>query len=26
VAVGAGEKTPEGDSIVDYSGTCTFKK
>ena len=26
VAVGAGEQTPEGDSIVDYSGTCTFKK
>ena len=26
VAVGAGETTPEGDSIVDYSGTCTFKK
>ena len=26
VAVGAGEKTPEGDSVVDYSGTCTFKK
>jgi hypothetical protein len=26
VAVGAGEQTPEGDSVVDYSGTCTFKK
>ena len=26
VAVGAGEKTPEGDGIVDYRGTCTFKK
>jgi hypothetical protein len=26
VAVGAGAKTPEGNSIVDYSGTCTFKK
>ncbi len=26
VAVGAGEKTPAGDSIVDYSGTCTFMK
>ena len=25
VAVGAGEKTPAGDSVVDYSGTCTFK-
>ena len=26
VAVGAGEKTPEGDGIVDYRGTCTFSK
>ena len=26
VAVGVGEKTPEGDAIVDYSGTCTFKR
>jgi hypothetical protein len=26
VAVGAGAKTPEGNAIVDYSGTCTFKK
>jgi hypothetical protein len=26
VAVGAGARTPEGNSIVDYSGTCTFKK
>ena len=26
VAAGAGAKTPEGNSIVDYSGTCTFKK
>ena len=26
VAVGVGEKTPEGDAIVDYSGTCTFQR
>jgi hypothetical protein len=26
VAVGAGAKTPEGNSIVDYRGACTFKK
>lgn len=26
IAVGAGATTPEGNSIVDYSGTCTFKK
>jgi hypothetical protein len=26
VAVGVGEKTPEGNGIVDYRGTCTFKK
>jgi hypothetical protein len=26
VAVGVGATTPEGNSIVDYSGTCTFKK
>jgi len=26
VAVGTGAKTPEGNSIVDYTGTCTFKK
>lgn len=26
VAVGAGATTPAGDSIVDYSGTCTFKE
>jgi hypothetical protein len=26
VAVGAGAKTPEGNSIVDYSGTCRFRK
>jgi hypothetical protein len=26
VAVGAGAKTPEGNGIVDYSGTCTFKR
>lgn len=26
VAVGKGDTTPEGDSIVDYSGTCTFRK
>jgi hypothetical protein len=25
-AVGAGATTPEGNSVVDYSGTCTFKK
>ena len=25
VAVGAGETTLEGDAIVDYTGTCTFK-
>ena len=24
VVVGAGRKTPEGDSIVEYRGTCTF--
>jgi len=26
VAVGTGAKTAEGNSIVDYTGTCTFKK
>ena len=26
VVVGAGAKTPEGNGIVDYRGTCTFKK
>jgi hypothetical protein len=26
VAVGGGEKTPEGNAIVDYTGTCTFKR
>ena len=26
VVVGAGAKTPEGDGIVDYRGTCTFKR
>lgn len=26
VAVGTGATTPEGNSIVDYSGTCTFKE
>ena len=26
VAVGKGDITPEGNSIVDYSGTCTFRK
>jgi hypothetical protein len=26
VVVGAGEKTSEGDAIVDYSGTCTFRR
>ena len=26
VASGTGVKTPEGNAIVDYSGTCTFKK
>ena len=26
VAVGAGATTPEGNSVVDYSGTCTFKE
>jgi hypothetical protein len=26
VAVGPGATTPEGNSVVDYSGTCTFKK
>jgi hypothetical protein len=25
VVVGAGAKTPEGDGIVEYRGTCTFK-
>ena len=25
-AVGVGEQTPEGNSIVEYSGTCTLKK
>lgn len=25
IAMGIGEKTPEGNAIVDYSGTCTFK-
>lgn len=25
VAVGSGSLTPEGNSVVDYSGTCTFK-
>ena len=25
VAVGVGETTPEGDSVVDYSGACIFK-
>jgi hypothetical protein len=25
VAVGAGATTPEGNSIVDYAGTCTFR-
>jgi hypothetical protein len=24
--VGSGTKTPEGNAIVDYSGTCTFRK
>jgi hypothetical protein len=23
--VGTGAKTPEGNAIADYSGTCTFK-
>jgi hypothetical protein len=26
VVVGAGAKTPEGDGIVDYRGSCTFKR
>jgi len=26
VAVGTGAKTPEGNGIVDYRGTCTFRK
>ena len=26
VATGSGAKTPEGNGLVDYSGTCTFKK
>jgi hypothetical protein len=26
VVVGAGAKTPEGDGIVEYRGTCTFKR
>jgi hypothetical protein len=26
VVVGAGAKTPEGDGIVQYRGTCTFKR
>ena len=26
VVVGAGAKTPEGDGMVDYRGTCTFKR
>jgi hypothetical protein len=26
VVVGAGTKTSEGDGIVDYRGTCTFKR
>lgn len=26
VAVGTGATTPDGNSIVDYSGTCTFNK
>ena len=26
VVVGAGAKTPEGDAIVDYRGTCRFKR
>jgi hypothetical protein len=24
--VGAGEISPDGDAIVDYSGTCTFRR
>jgi hypothetical protein len=26
VVVGTGAKTPEGNALVDYSGTCTFKQ
>ena len=26
VVVGSGAKTPEGDGIVEYRGTCTFKR
>jgi len=26
VVVGAGAKTPEGDGVVEYRGTCTFKR
>lgn len=26
VAVGVGAKTPEGNAIVEYTGTCTFKR
>jgi len=26
VIVGAGAKTPEGDAVVEYRGTCTFKR
>ena len=26
IVVGQGAKTPEGDGIIDYRGTCTFKR